>query len=265
MEKPRLFFLSDPKWSLSALHCGSAKTACPRAFVASLFFFLASCTLPAFADTFTGQVVGIADGDTITVMHQGRGERIRLWGIDCPEKAQAFGEKAKQVTAAHVFGKIVSVDVRDTDRYGRTVALVMLENGKSLNRELVEAGMCWWDKLHAPNDPQLAAAESNARARKLGLWAAPNPVPPWKWRHKKVTHGSPAARAGQGDIIGNRNSHIYHLPGCPGYGALKEKNEVYFESEEQAEHAGYRRAKNCVGASGEVEADLPEETPQSLD
>ena len=98
---------------------------------------------PAFAD-FSGRVVGVSDGDTIKVMHNGRAEKIRLNGIDCPEKAQPFGTKAKQFTAAMVFGKDVTVQVKDADKYGRTVADVILSDGRNLNRELVAAGLAWW-------------------------------------------------------------------------------------------------------------------------
>ena len=95
---------------------------------------------PAAVQEFTGKVVRVSDGDTITVMHNGKGERIRLHGIDCPEKRQAFGKRAKQFTSKLVFGKTVTVQVMDRDRYGRTVGEVLLPAGRSLNRELVRAG-----------------------------------------------------------------------------------------------------------------------------
>ncbi len=79
----------------------------------------------ALAADFTGRVVGVADGDTITVLHKGKGERIQLHGIDCPEKRQAFGKRAKQFTSTLVFGKTVTVHVLDRDRYGRTVGEVL--------------------------------------------------------------------------------------------------------------------------------------------
>ncbi len=79
----------------------------------------------ALAADFTGRVVGVADGDTITVLHKGKGERIRLHGIDCPEKRQAFGKRAKQFTSTLVSGKTVTVHVLDRDRYGRTVGEVL--------------------------------------------------------------------------------------------------------------------------------------------
>ena len=95
---------------------------------------------PGLAADFTGRVVGVSDGDTITVLHQGKPERIRLHGIDCPEKRQAFGNRAKQFTSTLVFSKTVTVQAVDRDRYGRTVGEVLLPDGRSLNRELVRAG-----------------------------------------------------------------------------------------------------------------------------
>ena len=89
---------------------------------------------------FTGKVVGVIDGDTIDVMHLGKAERVRLYGVDAPEKNQAFGTKAKQFTSEQAFGKDVRVVVKDTDRYGRTVGDVFLPSGKRLSNELVSAG-----------------------------------------------------------------------------------------------------------------------------
>src|SRR5205809_3843723 len=88
-------------------------------------------TLPSIH--FTGKVVGVSDGDTISVMHNGKAERIRLSGIDCPEKGQAFGQRAKQFTSALVFGKEVTVAVQDSDKYGRTIGEVKLLDGRVLN------------------------------------------------------------------------------------------------------------------------------------
>jgi endonuclease YncB( thermonuclease family) len=84
----------------------------------------------------SGEVVGVIDGDSIRVLHDGRQEQIRLWGIDCPEKWQDFGGKAKNVTSILVFAKIVEVDPVTTDRYGRTVAFVRVGD-TLLNEELI--------------------------------------------------------------------------------------------------------------------------------
>src|SRR5438132_401748 len=94
----------------------------------------------ALAD-FSGRVVGVTDGDTIKVMHKGKEEKIRLYGIDCPEKGQPYGTKAKQFTSEMAFGKTVTVHVTDTDRYGRTVADVILPDGCILNLEFVSSGL----------------------------------------------------------------------------------------------------------------------------
>ncbi len=130
-------------------------------------------------------MVGVSDGDTITVMHNGKGERIRLHGIDCPEKRQAFGNRAKQFTSTLVFGKTVTVQVMDRDRYGRTVGEVLLPDGRSLNRELVRAGFAWWYRRYAPDDETLDQLEHEARGTQRGLWADPHAVPPWEWQRRR--------------------------------------------------------------------------------
>lgn len=139
---------------------------------------------PARAD-FTGQVVGVSDGDTITAMHNGVGERVRLSGIDCPEKGQPFGNRAKQHTAALAFGKQVTIVEEGRDRYGRTIGDVMLPGGRNLTHALVEAGLCWWYRHYAPANTTLAQLEAEARAKQRGLWADPHPIPPWEWRKKR--------------------------------------------------------------------------------
>ena len=100
-------------------------------FTAFLVIFI--LLLPAISFAWTGKCVGIIDGDTIRVMHLGKAEKIRLYGIDCPEKSQAFGSRAKKFTSDMVFSKIVDVDPVTTDQYGRTVAWISV-NGKSVNR-----------------------------------------------------------------------------------------------------------------------------------
>ena len=109
-----------------------------------LFLLAVVAAAHILAQDFTGQVVSITDGDTIRVMHNGVSERIRLWGIDCPESKQAFGTRAKQFTGDLAFGQTVTVKVRDIDRYKRTVAEIILPDGRNLNREIVRAGFAWW-------------------------------------------------------------------------------------------------------------------------
>jgi micrococcal nuclease len=113
-------------------------------------------------------------------------ERIRLWGIDCPEAKQAFGTRAKQFTGDLAFGKMVTVQVRDVDRYKRTVAEIMLPDGRNLNRELVRVGLAWWYQRYARHEAVLADLEAEARAAHRGLWADKDPIPPWEFRKPKT-------------------------------------------------------------------------------
>jgi len=135
-----------------------------------------------------GKVVGVADGDTITVLHNGRGERIRLYGIDCPEKRQDFGRKAKQFTSSTVFGKIVEVEPMARGRYGRTVGILYPGgSGISLNEMLIRSGYAWVYVRYcrSPICREWAKRQDEARRTRVGLWSMPNPIPPWSFRHGK--------------------------------------------------------------------------------
>jgi micrococcal nuclease len=137
--------------------------------------------------TWSGLVVGISDGDTITVLHEGKGEKIRLFGIDSPEKGQAFSKKAKQFTSQMVYGKTVEVEIKDIDRYGRTVALVYVE-GQSLNEALVKNGFAWVYRKYCIDKfcEDWLNLEIVARYGKIGLWSEPNPISPWEFRHGRA-------------------------------------------------------------------------------
>jgi endonuclease YncB( thermonuclease family) len=135
----------------------------------------------ARGDDFQAKVVGVADGDTIRVLRDRELIKIRLHGIDCPEKGQALGNRARQFTSGLAFGKNVGIQVKDRDRYGRTVAVVVLPDGRSLNAELVRAGLAWHYRRYSRNR-ELQRLEDEAREAKRGLWADPQPVPPWECR-----------------------------------------------------------------------------------
>ncbi len=146
---------------------------------------IATFFLPLFVDIgyadFSGPVVGVLDGDTIEVLHNQHPERIRLNGIDCPEKRQAYGQKAKHAASDLVFGK-VTLHTFGKDKYGRTIGDVLLSDGTNLNQELVKQGWCWWYRKYAPRNAVLQELEKEAREAGRGLWADPQPVPPWEWR-----------------------------------------------------------------------------------
>jgi micrococcal nuclease len=131
-------------------------------------------------------VVGFLDGDTIEVLHNNHPERIRLSGIDCPEKGQAYGTRAKQAASESVFGfgMDVTPQAHGLDRYGRTLADVRLLDETHVNHVLVKDGWCWWYRKYAPGDTVLKGLEKEPRDGRKGLWADPQPVPPWEWRKR---------------------------------------------------------------------------------
>ena len=157
-----------------------------RVAIVSITIFL--CPAIGNATDFSGQVVSILDGDTIEVLHNSHPERIRLSGIDCPEKGQAYGQKAKQAASALVFGKEVTLQTHGKDKYGRTLADVLLSDGTNVNHGLVKDGWCWWYRKYAPGDTTLEHLEADAREAKKGFWADPSPIPPWVYRKARKGH-----------------------------------------------------------------------------
>jgi endonuclease YncB( thermonuclease family) len=142
------------------------------------------------AEMLSGRVVGVADGDTVTVLDASRQQhKIRLMGIDAPEKKQAFGNKSKQALSDLVFNKQVSVEFSKTDRYGRTIGKILVD-GLDANLEQVKKGMAWHYKQYQKEQSSVdrtayAKAEELAKAKKLGLWFDPSPTPPWDFRHNR--------------------------------------------------------------------------------
>lgn len=150
------------------------------------------------AAQFDGEVVSVSDGDTIRVVHHGKAVTVRLHGVDAPEKRQAFGPNAQQFTTSLAFRHTVTVLVHDTDRYGRVVGEVLLPDGRSLNQELVRAGLAWWYRQYAPNATTLQHLEAEARASRRGLWHDPQAVPPWDWRRQQDTRAPGEANGNAG-------------------------------------------------------------------
>jgi endonuclease YncB( thermonuclease family) len=140
-------------------------------------------TATAGAEFFEGRVVKVVDGDTIVVLVGRESRRVRLFGIDTPERGQPWANKAKEALARRVFGKPVRVNDVATDRYGRTVGEVYADN-VCVGCELVREGNAWVYR-HYTDDPVLYELEAEARAAKRGLWSLPEAqrVPPWEWRH----------------------------------------------------------------------------------
>jgi endonuclease YncB( thermonuclease family) len=214
-----------------------------------VLFLLSSST--AYAE-FTGLVVSILDGDTLTVLNDGKEEDIRLNGIDCPEKNQVYGNKAKQFTSNKALNTVVTVEVKGVDRDGRTIADVILADGTNLNRELVREGLAWWFFKYS-KDEMLRALEMDARDGKRGLWANPLPMPPWVFRkiqRKQVPEISDFQYPGTlpSGVLANKKSHLYRYAECKKYNAmLTQKNVVRIDTVEDAVEAGYHPANDCPG------------------
>ena len=141
---------------------------------------------PAKAEQY--RVVGIVDGDTVKVLSpDNRQMKCRLFGVDAPEKAQAYGQQSKQSLSDLIFQRTVDVNVVDQDRYGRSVCQIFLD-GVDVNKVQVERGLAWWYRRYS-DDSSYGEAESRARQQHLGLWADPNPVPPWSFRRNEKSKG----------------------------------------------------------------------------
>jgi endonuclease YncB( thermonuclease family) len=136
------------------------------------------------AQEFTGTVVRILDGDTLDVLVGGSTVRVRLAGIDCPERGQPFGRIAKQFVLDRAAGRDVRVSGAGRDRYDRVIGEVALPDGRSLNRELVRAGLAWWYHAYS-KDTSLGRLEAESRAARSGLWSDSDPVAPWDFRRAK--------------------------------------------------------------------------------
>jgi len=133
----------------------------------------------------TGRVVRIADGDTVTVLDATNTRyKVRLYGIDTPERGQPFGNAAKKALIKLLEEKPVGVVVVARDDYGRKVG-TLYQDGVNINVAMVASGYAWWYRHYAPHEHLLAASEQRAREQRLGLWAEPHPVAPWEWRRGK--------------------------------------------------------------------------------
>jgi endonuclease YncB( thermonuclease family) len=158
-----------------------------RKILSLTLFLIFLLIFPCLTWAWPGKVVGIADGDTITVLREGKQQvKIRLYGIDCPERGQAFSRKAKQFISEMVFGKEVEVEPVDIDRYNRLVALVTVSE-RLVNEELLNAGFArvYTRYCHRPICERWKVLENEAREARRGLWADPNPTSPWEFRRQE--------------------------------------------------------------------------------
>ena len=179
-----------------------------------------SC-IPVVISEFSGKVVGISDGDTLKVLTADKTQiTIRLEGIDCPEKSQSHGDKAKTALADLTFGKTVTVKKTGQDRYGRTLALIYVGD-MHMNDRMVADGWAWqFVKYNC--EERVAKLEKEARRAKKGLWAIANPIPPWEFRTRQKGTAAEmrkpvlgeSAQAPAENFWLNTSSNVRHNPKC---------------------------------------------------
>ena len=193
--------------------------------------------LPAAAalpSAFRAECTRIVDGDTIDVAHAGETVRIRLEGIDCPERDQPFADEATALTALLVEGKTVDVIAKERDAYGRTAARVFVD-GRDVSAELLRAGLATHYRKYN-SDWLLASLERQARAGRVGMWGAgPAPAP--------ATREAPRTIAPNAPFHGNVRSRVFHSPSCPQYRCKNCTREL--GSREEALAAGFRPCGLC--------------------
>lgn len=152
----------------------------------------------SYGEVLYGRVVGVADGDTVTVLDADRQQhKIRLGGIDAPEKAQPFGQRSKENLSRLVFGKDVKVEWGKRDKYKRIVGKVWVQPAScpacsmtlDAGHAQITVGLAWWYRQYAKEQPPqdrgaYEFSEQEAQAKRVGLWGDPAPVPPWEWRRR---------------------------------------------------------------------------------
>lgn len=174
-----------------------------RAYLPLLLLLIVFAASTWAADEYTGKVVGITDGDTLTLLTEQKQQiKVRLGEIDTPESRQPYGTRARQTLSDLAFGKQARVVVQETDRYGRTVGRVYV-GAIDVNAEMVKQGAAWVYRQYA-RDQSLYTLENEAKAAKRGLWGLPEAerTPPWEWRQAERGGGKSAGANEKGGAAG---------------------------------------------------------------
>ncbi|MCJ7555874.1 MAG: thermonuclease family protein [Gammaproteobacteria bacterium] len=185
-------------------------------WTAWIFLSLLVACVPVASDRLDGTVVGISDGDTLTLLATGdQRVKIRLGQIDAPERTQPWGNRSRQALAEVVFQRTVRVQVTDIDSYGRTVGTVFLGD-LNVNAEMVRHGAAWVYRRYA-TDEGLFRLEDAARDQGLGLWSLPESqrVPPWQWRQER--RGAESVKStgvGSADLRCGTKQHCSQMDSC---------------------------------------------------
>ena len=162
----------------------------PTRWLVGLLLALISGAAMAYA--WSGQVVAIHDGDTLTVLRQGRAVKVRLHAIDAPEERQPFGQQSRKSLSRLCYGRYARIEPAGEDKYERTLARVSC-GGVEANAEQLRRGMAWHYVKYS-DDADLQRLEDQARRQRLGLWSASRQQPPWEFRHQEDDAAGPAPK-----------------------------------------------------------------------
>ena len=212
--------------------------------IARFIIVLLALSPAVFAADLSGAVVGIADGDTFTLLTSDKQQvKIRLAEIDAPESGQPYGNTSKQVLSGLIFGRDLRVVVQTTDRYGRTVGRPYVGN-LDVCEEMVRVGAAWVYRQYVV-DESLFDVENDARVARRGIWglSESEQVEPWNWRRGLNVSGKTPEGCNIKGNINSKGDKIYHAPGTRSYGATRineSKGERWFCSEQEAKAAGWR-------------------------
>lgn len=227
---------------------------CRRTIIAFACLLLSAA---ASAEGFTGRVVRIIDGDSIVVLNDEQQTGVCLEGIDYPESGQAFGSRAKRLTSELAFGKTVTVKATGKDRYGRTLARLVLPDETELYSEFVPRGFAWWFRRYS-DEEALLNLEAEAHKAKRGLWSDPKAIAPWSWRvaQRAKTDVPPA----EIEVLSKGILITMLLPNPRGVDADNEQVTIGNSTTEPVDLAGWRlidKAGNVFLLSGTVKPGGP--------
>jgi len=183
---PRSFVLNKYGYA-SVFHSNYFNIMRNRLTIKKYFYILTLGLLCATAradTTLTGRCTAVTDGDTVKVLIDKQEVKVRLFGIDAPEKSQPFGNQAKKFMSDAVFGKTITVRATGKDRYGRTLGWIYIDK-RNINSEIIKAGYAWWYKQYAKKYPSLGVDQEKAKAAKRGLWVDQHAMAPWEWRKQQ--------------------------------------------------------------------------------
>ncbi len=213
----------------------------PNYLIVLLIFTLTSLINHAcLAQTYTGTIISVTDGDTYIFQTEHGSLKIRSEGIDAPETVQPYGEEATVFMEQYlnIEAKLIT---SGTDRYGRTIGTLFI-GGVEINLAMLQSGLAWFYEAYSDNS-DYKQADSTARALSLGLWSEDTPTPPWQWRNKREKFPGPELSETQVIICTSKNSYTYHKYYCQG---LKRcKSEMKVVSLKEAKEKGRKECGWC--------------------